>query len=93
ATAYHFVIIAPQGQSIGPLVSTINSLTRMSDQEAATVKPRRIHLVAVRAGDTPASLSRQMVYQDHQLERFLVLNGLKAGAALAPGSRVKIVTF
>ena len=92
-TAYQFMIVTPQGQSMGGLVTTVNSMARITDQEAAGVKSRKIHLVRVRAGDTPASLSRQMAYGDHQLERFLVLNGLKAGDSLAPGSTVKLVVF
>jgi len=91
--AYHFVVVVPQGQSMGGLVTTVNSLARMTDQEAAAVKPRKIRLVRVRAGDTSASLSRQMAYADQPLERFLVLNGLKAADALVPGETVKLVTF
>ncbi len=92
-TAYHFIVIAPQGQSLGPLVNTINSVARLSDQEAAAVKPRKLRLVRVQRGDTSQSLSRRMAYDDRQLERFLVLNGLQANAALTPGTSVKIVTF
>lgn len=93
SVAYHFVVVTPQGQSMGSLVQTVNSLTRMTDQEATAVKPRRVRLVRTKAGDTPTSLSRQMAYTDRQLERFLVLNGLAANASLAPGTTVKIVTF
>jgi len=93
SAAYHFIVVTPQGQSMGPLVSTVNSLARMTDREAAAVKARRIHLVTVKAGDTPASLARQMAYEDNQLERFLVLNGLKANDRLTPGSRVKLVVL
>lgn len=92
-TAYQLMVVTPQGQSMGGLVATVNSMARMTDQEAAGVKSRKIHLVRVRAGDTPASLAKQMAYGDHQLERFQVLNGLKAGDKLAPGATVKLIVF
>jgi predicted Zn-dependent protease len=87
------MVVTPQGQSMGGLVTTINSMARMTEQEAAGVKSRKIHLVRVRAGDTPASLAKQMAYSDHQLERFLVLNGLKNGESLTPGTTVKLVVL
>jgi predicted Zn-dependent protease len=89
--ACHFVVVTGQGQGVGPFSRTVNSLSRMTDQEAAQVKPYKVHLVTVRAGDTPASLARTMAYPDHQLERFLVLNGLASNAALTPGMQVKLV--
>jgi predicted Zn-dependent protease len=90
-TACHFVVVAPQGQGTGAFGPTIASLARMTDREAAAIRPRRIHLMTVRAGDTAASLAAQMAYPDRRLERFLVLNGLPAGARLTPGGRVKLV--
>jgi len=93
STAYHFVVITPQGQGLGALSSLINSVSRMSDAEAAAIKPRRIQLVTVRQGDTTKSLASRMAYTDHQLDRFLVLNGLGTNATLPVGQRVKIVTY
>jgi len=34
-----------------------------------------------------------MAYPDLRLERFLTLNGLDAGATLAPGQKVKLVVY
>jgi predicted Zn-dependent protease len=91
--AYQFMVVTPEGQSMGNLVVALNSLSRLTDQEAAGIKARKVHLVKVRAGDTSASLAQQMAYPDHQLERFLVLNGFTAGQALTPGTTAKLVTF
>lgn len=91
--AFHFIVATPAGQGLGALDRTVRSFARLSDAEAAAVKPRKVHLVTIRAGDTPASLARRMAYDDHQLERFLVLNGLKSGASLTPGMTVKLVTY
>ncbi len=91
--AYHFVIIAPAGQGVGPFSSLVQSVRRMTANEAAAVKPRMVQVVTVKSGDTVASLSSRMAYSTMQAERFLTLNALPAGAALRPGQRVKIVVF
>ena len=92
-SAYHFLLVTPAGQGLGALQPMVDSLSRMTDQEAAGVKARRIRLVTVKSGDTAASLSRQMAYEDNQLERFNVLNGLGANRSLTPGKKVKLVVF
>jgi predicted Zn-dependent protease len=56
------------------------------------VRPLRLRIVTVRPGETPETLARRMTGVDRPLERFLVLNGLRPGAALQPGQQVKIVT-
>jgi predicted Zn-dependent protease len=93
STAYHFIIITPAGQGVGALSGLVNSVARMSDTEAAAIKPRKVQLVTVRQGDTVQSLASRMAYSDYQLDRFLVLNGLAANASLPAGRRVKIVTY
>ncbi len=91
--AYHFVIIAPAGQGVGPFGSLTQSVRRMTAAEAAAVKPRKIQVLTVRSGDTIDSLSSRMAYASLKVERFLTLNALPAGTALRPGQRVKIVVF
>ena len=90
--AYHFVTLAPagRGRELDPL---INSFHRLDAREAAAARPRRIGVVTVRPGDTAESLARRMAFPDYQLERFLMINGLDAGARLEPGRAVKLVTF
>lgn len=92
-TAYHFVLITPQGQGIGPFGSLVQSFAKLSAAEAAAVKPRRVTVVTVKSGDTMASLSSRMAYTSLQQERFQTLNALAAGAVLKPGQRVKLVTY
>lgn len=89
-TAYHFVTIAPAGQeqAFEPL---IRSVRRLSDREAAALRPRRIEVVTVRAGDTVTTLASRMAYTDYRLERFLVLNDRAQSDPLRPGERVKLV--
>ena len=90
---YHFVMLTPGGTGVGPFAPMINSLRRISPEEAAAIKPRVIHVVTVRPGDTVQSLAQQMAYRDYKVDRFLALNGLAAGGGLAPGQKVKLVVF
>jgi predicted Zn-dependent protease len=90
---YHFVMLTPAGYGVGPFSPMVNSLRRITPAEAAAIRPRIIHVVTVRPGDTAQSLASRMAYRDYRLERFLSLNGLPANSALAPGQKVKLVVF
>ncbi len=91
--AYHFVMMTPVGKGFGPFATMVQSFRRINAQEAAAVKPRRIDVVTVKSGDTIASLSARMAYDDYRQERLLTLNGLTASSPLKSGDRVKIVTY
>jgi predicted Zn-dependent protease len=90
---YHFVTITPAGSGLGPFESLVGSFARLSAAQAAAIKPRRIDVVTVRAGDTLNSLAGRMAYSDYRLERFLTLNALPSNAALKPGQKVKVVVY
>ena len=92
-SAYDFTMLTRGGQGVGPFTSMVNSLRRISAAEASAIRPRVIDVHAVRAGDTVQSLASRMAYRNFQVERFLSLNGLPAGARLVPGQRVKLVVF
>jgi predicted Zn-dependent protease len=92
-SAYHFLTIAPAGQGLGPFGSLVQSFGRLSDAQAAAIKPRRIDVVTVKSGETLNSLAGRMAYSDYRLERFLVLNGLGSNSALRPGQKVKLVVY
>ena len=70
---------------------TTYSFRKLTDAEARELKPQRIRVVTVAAGDTVESLARRMAIEDHQVERFRVLNGLAEGETVRPGQRVKLV--
>ena len=91
--AYHFVMLTQGGRGIGPFAPMVNSIRRLSAAEAAQIRPRTIDVVTTRPGDTVQSLAGRMAYRNFQVERFLSLNGLQAGARLVPGQRVKLVVF
>lgn len=92
-SAYHFVLLTRAGQGLGPFSSMVQSVRRLTTAEAQAIRPRRIDVVTVRAGDTPSSLSARMAYPNYRLERFNVLNGLAANARLTAGQRVKLVVY
>jgi predicted Zn-dependent protease len=92
-TVYHFVMLTRGGVGIGPFAPMVNSLRRISLQEAAAIRPRVIDVVTVSPRDTVQSLAGRMAYRNFQVERFLSLNGLSATQPLVPGQRVKLVVY
>jgi predicted Zn-dependent protease len=90
---YYFVMLTPGGYGVGAFAPMIRSLRRITAAEAASIRPRVIHVETVRAGDTVQSLASRMAYRDYRLERFLSLNGLQANSALTPGTKVKLVVY
>lgn len=91
--AYHFAVLTPAGRGLGNASSMLESFRPLSSADAARVRPRYLRVVTVKAGDTVASLSGRMAFDQARTERFLVLNGLARNAALRPGDKVKIVTY
>jgi predicted Zn-dependent protease len=92
-TAYHFLLLAPAGSGIGPFQSLADSFRKLSDNEAAAVRGRKLAVITVGSGDTVASLSARMAYDRMKTERFLALNRLSSNAILRPGQKVKIVVM
>ncbi len=91
-TAYHFVFLAPSGVDTSSVVNKMaGSFRRLSDAEAAQLKPRVVDVVTVKAGDTVQSLAKRMAYSSYQVERFRTINDLAADAMLRPGQQVKLV--
>jgi predicted Zn-dependent protease len=90
--ALTLVSIAPQGQSasVAPVAASVR---RLSGQQAAQIRARRIQVVRVGPRDTAESLAARMAYDDDRLARFLTLNQLAANATLKPGDRVKLVVW
>ena len=88
--AYHFLAITPAGQA-SSFNTMFSSMRRISAQQAGNVIPRVVDVVTVRSGDTVASLARNMAYDDNQVARFRVLNGLSSDENVTPGQKVKLV--
>ncbi len=92
-TAAHFIAITAAGSGEGPFAPLFASFRRMTPAEAASVRARRVSVVAVRPGDTVASLAARMAYPDLRVERFSVLNALRPDSVLRPGQKVKLIVL
>ncbi|HMA16270.1 MAG TPA: M48 family metalloprotease [Kiloniellaceae bacterium] len=94
-TIYRFVFVSAAERTAAlnvPFRETTYSFRKLSDTEAAALKPRRLRIYQVKAGDTPAKIAARMPFGDDNLQHFLVLNGFTEASALTPGQRVKIVS-
>ena len=77
------VSIAPQGQLAG-VAPVAASVRRLSPQDIASIRSRRVQVVRVGANDTLQSLANRMAYDDDNMARFLTLNQLGANTAASP---------
>ncbi|MFO0996008.1 MAG: M48 family metalloprotease [Alphaproteobacteria bacterium] len=90
---YRFVFVSPPSLTASlqeDFRRATYSFRMMSPEEAAKAEPLRIRLRLVEPGDTVESLAKQMPFDDHQVERFLALNGMRAGQPLKVNHLVKI---
>lgn len=88
---FHFLTVTKAG--VAPFNGMFQSMARMTANEAAAIKARKVKIVTVAKADTIASLSAKMAYSNYQQDRFLALNGMASTAALKVGQKVKIVTY
>ncbi len=92
---YRFIFATPSSLTSAlstPLRRTTYSFRRLSRAEAVALKPYRLAIYRVRAGDTARRIAHRMPVEDDALEHFLVLNGLDARSGLRTGQTVKIIT-
>ncbi len=90
--AFHFIALSPAGRG-GQFGGMIASLRRLTEAEAAAIRPRVVQVVTARAGDTPQSLSQRMAFGSLKLERFLAINDREASRPLRPGEQVKLIVY
>lgn len=67
------------------------SFKSLSEQERENYKPYRLRTVMAKAGDGTETLSSRMVYDDLQLQRFMILNGLDKSQGLVAGTYYKVI--
>ncbi len=89
--AYHFITLTQAGNGLGPFSAMVQSVRRLSAQQAAAIRPKVIDIVTVGSGDTVQSLANRMAYSNFRLERFRLINGLGPNDGVRPGQRVKLV--
>ena len=92
---YRFLFLSSPDQTAqlsGQFKETVTSFHRLSEAEAAAIRPLRIRIITVRPGDTVASLAAGMPFPGYADDLFRVLNGLDGDTdALAAGRRVKVI--
>ena len=91
---FRFLTAVPKGsQALDSTAEVLrSSFRRITRAEADSLKPLRVRVVKVAAGDTLASLSGRMMGTERKLELFRLINALNLGQVPAVGSRVKIIT-
>jgi predicted Zn-dependent protease len=68
------------------------SFRRISAREAAAIRPIRIKVKAVKAGDTVQSLSSRQPLEKFKTEWFALINGLAPNQGLRTGQLVKVIS-
>ncbi len=74
------------------LKRTTYSFRRLSDSEAAAIKPLRINVINTTGGDTQRSLSERMSMETYAQEWFDLINAGTVQDGIAANSRVKIIS-
>ena len=90
---FRFLTAAPVGSASLDTVanSVTGSFRLLTSEERASVKPARMRIVTVKAGETAGSLANRMSGVDRKLDLFRILNGLTAGQSVSAGDKVKLV--
>jgi len=91
---YRFLFVTPAKVTASldqALRETTYSFRPLTAAEKAGLKPTRVELVRVNAGDTHETFARMMPFEDLPLDRFRTLNGLAPNQPLQAGQLVKIV--
>ncbi len=68
------------------------SFRLLSAQEKASLKPLKVRVVTVKAGETVGSIAASMSGVDRKLDLFRLINALPPGASVSTGDRVKVIT-
>ena len=71
--------------------STINSFTRLSKEEAKTIKPHAIRIYTVKEGDTWESIAHQFGQPPENVQTLALINALDPSTSPQPSSRIKVI--
>jgi len=69
----------------------VDSLRTLSKREVAALKPLKLRIVTVRAGETVRTLALRMADGDDREQRFRIINGLAPGGEVRAGQTVKLI--
>lgn len=91
---YRFTFVAPQGglaRVDSQFRQIASSFRRITAQEAANFRPRRVQVVPAGPGDTPETMAARMAQEPQAENLFRIINDLPPGTPLPAGRPVKIV--
>ncbi len=91
---YRFVFADTKGldrSDVADFEASAVSFQRLAKDEAATIRPLRVDIHTIRAGETQESVARLMEVEQLPLDTFRILNGLEPGQPLEAGQAVKII--
>lgn len=89
---YRLTGLAPQRSGLLPsMADAAESFRQLSAAEANKLKAKRIKTYKVRPGDTVAKIAAKMSVDAAPEERFRILNGMRPGEEVKPGTRVKLI--
>jgi predicted Zn-dependent protease len=93
-TTYRFILAAqdPNDATEQIFLDTLTSFRRLTPADSARLRPLRLRIVKVKAGDTIERLAEQMSGIERRLDLFRVLNGIDESEPLEVGRSVKLVT-
>ena len=94
-TIYRFLFLIPDENGDRyekEFQQVVLSFRRLTAEQAAAIKPYRVHVATVAQGDTVESLSARYPYRSFQRDRFLVLNALSPDTRLVAGQKVKLIS-
>lgn len=91
-SAFHFFAVAPRG-GLTVFEPLFASFRRLTANEAAAIKPRKVDVIVARSGDSVTSLSARMAYADFREQRFRTLNALGPSGAVRSGQRYKLIVY
>lgn len=91
---FRILTAAPaSSNALAPTASFVrDSFATMTQAERQSLKPLRIRVVSVAAGQSLATLASRMTGTDRKLDLFRLLNAMGPGSTVSAGDRVKIVT-
>ncbi len=93
STTYRLIVAArAEGRDLDAAFRrTLDSVREVGAEEAQSLRPLRLRVIAASEGDTVDSLAGRMIVPNRATERFLVLNGLERSSRLTSGERYKII--
>ena len=91
---YNFMFWAPPEKMKGyepQFQETVMGFRKLSNAEAAKLKPLRIRIVKAGQNDTVQTMANRMAYRTYKIDRFKFINSIEENEAIVPGRRYKIV--